>query len=69
MGKLETLIARIPWRMMITVLGGVLVFNGGAYLLSVELPADSEEVTWVIKQGMGMVLVGGVVLIAAFVSR
>lgn len=69
MGRFKSLSTRIPWRLLVATLGGALVVNGGARLLSVELPADLEEVTEVVKQGIGMVIVGGVVLIAVIVSR
>lgn len=69
MGRFEALFNRIPWRILVAVIGGALVVNGVARLLSVELPADSDEVTGMIKQGMGMVVIGGVVLIAVVMSR
>jgi hypothetical protein len=69
MGKFEPLLSRIPWRVLIAVLGGALVVSGGSRLLSVELTADSEAVIEAIKQGMAMVVVGGVVLIALVIDR
>jgi hypothetical protein len=68
-GKFKALFSRIPWRMIVAVLGIGLVINGGARMLSVELPAESEGVTQMIEQGMVMVVVGGVVLIAVVLGR
>ena len=61
------LIRRIPWRVLITLLAGVVVVKG-ACLLSMGLPANPAELAQVVKQGMGMVVVGGVVLIGVVVS-
>jgi hypothetical protein len=68
-GKFKSLFTRIPWRLLAAALGGALVASGGARLLSVELPGDLEQVARVVKQGIAMVVVGGVVLIAVIVSR
>ena len=69
MERLEAFVSRIPWRLLVALLGGTLVVRGGANLLSVELPADTDEVIRIIKQGMAMVVGGGVVLIAAIIAR
>jgi len=68
-GKLEALLARIPWRMMVAVIGGALAASGVAHLLSVGLPADPGEAARTIKLGMEMLIVGGVVLIAVVMIR
>jgi len=67
--KYKLLLERIPWRLLILLLGGALIANGGTQLLSVGLPADPETLTQVAKQGMGLVVVGGVTLIAASLIR
>jgi hypothetical protein len=67
--RLKFLLGRIPWRLLIALVGVILVANGGTQLLSVELPADSETVTQAANQGMGMVITGGVTLIAAIMIR
>jgi hypothetical protein len=68
-GKLKFLLSRIPWRVLIAIFGIVLVINGGSKLLSVELPVTSDTAMQVAKQGMGMVVAGGVTLIAAITIR
>jgi len=65
--NLILLIRRIPWRVLVTILAGVVVVKG-ACLLSMDLPANSAELAQVVKQGMGMVVVGGVVLIGVVIS-
>lgn len=68
-GRIEVLLSRIPWRLLVAALGGVLVTKGTASLLSVDLPDAPEDLALVAKQGMGMVIIGGVILIAAIVHR
>ncbi len=65
--KLILLIRRIPWRALITIVAGAVVVKG-AWLLSLGLPADSEALVPAVRQGMGMVVVGGVVLIGVVIS-
>ena len=69
MARLLALIRRVPWAALVAVLAGILVVNGGARLVSVELPAGSGEALGAIKQGMAMMITGGVALIAAILSR
>ncbi|MEJ1353200.1 MAG: hypothetical protein RPV21_01345 [Candidatus Sedimenticola sp. (ex Thyasira tokunagai)] len=66
---LKPFLSRVPWRFLIVLLGGALVVKGGEQLLSVELPAGSDTVMQLAKQGMGMVVAGGVTLIAAIIVR
>lgn len=67
--KFKFLLSRIPWRLLIAIFGMVLVINGGSKLLGVELPVTSDTVMQTVKQGMGMVVAGGVTLIAAIIIR
>lgn len=66
---LKFLLGRIPWRILLAFVGLLLVVKGGAQLLSVQLPADADAVMQVAKQGMVMVVMGGVMLIAAIMVR
>jgi hypothetical protein len=67
-GKFESLFTRIPWRLIIAGVGGVLVVKGVAGLLSADL-ADSETMMRAAEHGIGSVLIGGVILIAVIMSR
>ena len=60
---------RIPWRLLIILFGVALVVHGGSHMLSVDLSADPEAITQAAKQGMGLVVIGGVMLIAASMIR
>jgi hypothetical protein len=67
--RMQTLIGRIPWRLLLAVLGGVLVIKGASQMLIVDLSAPSESFVSMLKHGMAMVVVGGVTLIGVIVSR
>lgn len=67
--RFKLLLSRIPWRLLFVLLGCMLVAKGGAKVLSVELPAVSDAMLQLAKQGMGMVIAGGVTLIAAIMAK
>jgi len=67
--RTQSLISRIPWRLLVAFLGGALVINGASRIVGADLTATSESFILLVKHGMGMVIAGAMLLIGVILSR